>query len=80
MLLDWVTCRVPLDLCSDEVRTAAQLLGDRIARYNPKHGIQSGLIHIKFRFAVPPTYGYKAVQHELWAMAALSSALALLTP
>ncbi|RNL67195.1 phage/plasmid replication protein, II/X family [Zhongshania marina] len=38
MLLDWVTCRVPLDLCSDEVRTAAQLLGDRIARYNPVTG------------------------------------------
>lgn len=38
MLIDWVTVRVPLDLCSAEVRAAAALLGDRIQRYCPVSG------------------------------------------
>lgn len=38
MLLDWVTARVPLQLLSDEARTAALHLGDRVCCYCPKTG------------------------------------------
>ena len=38
MLIDWVTCRIPLDLVSHEAREAALKLGDRITRYCPHTG------------------------------------------
>lgn len=38
MLIDWVTVRVDLSMCSEEVRQAARDLGDRICRYCPKTG------------------------------------------
>lgn len=38
MLIDWVTCRVPLNDLSGPVRESFRLLGDRILCYCPKSG------------------------------------------
>lgn len=38
MLIDWVTCRVPLIELSADSLALAMLIGDRIARYCPKTG------------------------------------------
>lgn len=38
MLIDWVTVRIPLENCSEAVRKAAQLIGDRIQRFCPVSG------------------------------------------
>lgn len=38
MLIDWVTCRVPLSELSAESMALAAFIGDRIARYCPKTG------------------------------------------
>lgn len=38
MLIDWVTCRVPLLDLSEPVRDALRVFGDRIVRYCPKSG------------------------------------------
>ncbi len=38
MLIDWVTVRVNLEHCSEQVRAAALALGDRICRYCPTSG------------------------------------------
>lgn len=37
-MIDWVSCRVPLDKCSPEVREAAKSLSDRVQRVCPRTG------------------------------------------
>ncbi|SFQ86382.1 phage/plasmid replication protein, gene II/X family [Halopseudomonas formosensis] len=38
MLIDWVTCRVPIQFLTDQAREKALTLGDRIQRYCPLTG------------------------------------------
>lgn len=38
MLIDWVTCRIPIDQLTEEGRAVAREIGDRICRYCPKTG------------------------------------------
>lgn len=38
MLIDWVTCRVPIQFLTDQAREKALTLGDRITRYCPLSG------------------------------------------
>src|SRR5690606_23955730 len=39
MLIDWVTCRVPIQFLTDQAREKALTLGDRIQRYCPLIGV-----------------------------------------